>query len=191
MVRGFFTAVLLVLAFYALGFVLFVSTLPSPMPVMPAADAIVTLTGGDERLDRATALLEHGAGKRLLITGADITITKPMLKSVAHGGARFDCCADIGYAAQDTRGNAQEAADWARAHDFKSLIVVTARYHMPRALREFSSAMPDYTLVPYPVERDSVVLSDWWRHPATTWLLQREYIKYLASIFSTSIAARS
>ena len=47
---------------------------------------------------------------------------------------RFDCCADLGFMAADTHGNAQETADWARAHRYKSLIVVTANYHMPRSL---------------------------------------------------------
>src|SRR6185312_8378896 len=90
--------------------------------------------------------------------------------------------ADLGYAAEDTRRNADEAAEWTREHNFNSLIVVTARYHMPRALREFADAMPDITLIPYPVETGSVDVASWWRHKDTAVLLQREYIKYLASM---------
>ena len=61
---------------------------------------------------------------------------------MSDGGPRFSCCADIGYAAQDTHGNAEEAAEWARANHFTSLVIVTARYHMPRAPQEFSNVMP-------------------------------------------------
>ena len=107
---------------------------------------------------------------------------------MAHGGPRFSCCADIGYAAEDTHGNAVETADWARSHHFRSLIIVTARYHMPRSLQEFGNVMPGVRLVPYPVEQGSIDLSGWWRHPRTTLLLQREYAKYLASLVTTSIS---
>ena len=98
----------------SLGFVLFVSLLPMTPDAVPKADGIVALTGGGTRLDRADDLFESGVGKRLLISGVDQATTKETLKQLVHGGARFDCCADIGYAAEDTRGNAQEAASWAR-----------------------------------------------------------------------------
>ena len=109
---------------------------------MQAGQGIVALTGGDERLDAAVSLLENRSGQRLLISGVHPTTTKQELKLLSHGGRRFDCCADLGYAAENTHGNAEEAARWARAHRFKSLIVVTARYHMPRSLTEFQAAMP-------------------------------------------------
>jgi uncharacterized SAM-binding protein YcdF (DUF218 family) len=127
-------------------------------------------------------------GKRLLISGVDKTTSKQMLKELIHGGPRFDCCADLGYSAEDTRGNARETADWVRAHHFHRLILVTSRYHMPRSLQEFSAAMPGVRLLPYPVEQERVDLGDWWRHPATIFLLHREYMKYLASLITTSMA---
>ena len=188
MIRGFFSAMALVALVYLLGFVLFVSLLPSTPAKAPKADAIVVLTGGDTRLDRAEELFEQGIGKRLLISGVDPATSKQTLKHLVHGGPRFDCCADMGYAAQDTHGNAQETADWMRRHGFHSLILVTARYHMPRALREFSAAMPDVTLLPYPVAQDGINLADWWRHPQTALLLHLEYVKYLASLVTTSMA---
>ena len=137
MIRGFFLAMILVVLGYALSFVLFVSTLPRTPDDMPRADGIVVLTGGDARLDAAADLLEHGAAKRMLVSGVSQTTTRDTLKKVMHGGAWFDCCVDIGYAAEDTHGNAVEAADWTRQHGFKSMVLVTGRYHMPRSLREF------------------------------------------------------
>ena len=188
MIRGFFLALILVALGYALSFGLFVALLPRTPETLSRADGIVALTGGGARLDAAEALFEHGTGKRLLISGVDQDTTKATLKEMVHGGPRFDCCADIGYAAEDTHGNAQEAAGWARDHNFKSLVIVTARYHMPRALGEFSGVMPDVVLTPYPVEQGSIDLSGWWRHPQTTLLLHREYMKYLASLVMRNVS---
>jgi uncharacterized SAM-binding protein YcdF (DUF218 family) len=132
------------------------------------------------------ALLERGAGQRLLITGVHPTTTKLELRYIAHGGRRFDCCADIGYAAEDTYGNAEEAAQWTAAHHFRSLIVVTASYHMPRSIRLFRSLMPGVKLVQYPVEPEGVNRAVWW-HPGTLHLLHNEFLKYLASFVMTAI----
>jgi uncharacterized SAM-binding protein YcdF (DUF218 family) len=188
MIRGFFSAMILVALAYMVGFVLFVSLLPMTPREVPEADGIVVLTGGGTRLDRAEALFERGVGKRLLISGVDQATSKETLKHVIHGGRRFDCCADLGYSAEDTRGNAQETKTWTEAHDFHRLLLVTARYHMPRSLQEFSTAMPDVTFVPYPVEQGRIDLSGWWRYPRTVFLLHREYVKYLASLITTSMA---
>jgi len=135
---------------------------------------------------RGMLLFEQGTGKRLLITGVNKTSTKEELQRRARGGTRFACCADLGYAAEDTYGNAVEAADWTASHHYKSLVVVTASYHMPRSLRLFHSLMPGVRLVPYPVEPEGVNLSAWW-HPGTLHLLHNEYLKYLASFVMTAV----
>ncbi len=186
--RAFFTTILLALMAYALGFLIFVAWLPAAPERAPRADGIVVLTGGEERLDTAVALLERGVGKRLLVSGVDMQTPKRVLARMAHGKARFECCADIGYAAQDTHGNAEEAAEWVREHRFGSLVIVTARYHMPRAEREFSTAMPGVKLTPWPVDPDRVDVDHWWRQPRTAALMQREYVKYLGSLATTAIA---
>ena len=167
---------------YALGFIAFATTLPRTPASLPQADAIVTLTGGDSRLDTAVRLLEKGSAKRLLITGVHPSITKPEIRGIAHGGAKFDCCADLDFAAEDTRENAAEAAGWVRAHGFRSLILVTANYHMPRSLAEFSADMPNVKLVPYPVQPEGIDFARWWRNPHAVRLLHAEYAKYLASL---------
>ena len=48
--------------------------------------------------------------------------------------------------------------------------------------------MPGETLIAFPVENGSVDVADWWRHPNTALLLQREYAKYLASLATTTLA---
>lgn len=180
-------AVAAIVALYVAGFVIFVTSLPRPAAGPRPAEGIVALTGGDERLSAAVNLLETRNGRRLLISGVHPKTTKDELKRLSHGGARFDCCADLGYAAENTRGNAQEAASWARAHHFKSLIVVTASYHMPRSLTEFEAAMPGVALEPYPVEPVDIDLAGWWHDFRALRVLQGEYVKYVASTLRNAV----
>jgi len=187
-VRVFLAALLVIFLAYVVGFVLFVGGLPARAKAPPRADAIVVLTGGDERLDTAVALLERGVGKRLLISGVSLETTKEVLGHISGGGPRFGCCADIGYGAQDTHGNAEETAEWMRQHHFKSLILVTSRYHMPRAMAEFSTMLPDIRIIPWPVDQEGIDLGGWWRHGRTMALLNREYLKFLASLVTTKLA---
>ena len=182
---GFLTFLVAALVAYAIGFLLFTLTLPKVPEKIDSPDAIVALTGGGARLDAAVALFGRGVGKRLLITGVNSTTTKEDLKRLAHGGKRFDCCADLGFAAEDTHGNAHETAMWMQAHHYHRLVVVTASYHMPRSMAEFSSEMPGVTLQAYPVEPDGIDLESWWRDPRAVRLLQAEYAKYLASLVLT------
>lgn len=174
--------VLAAILVYGLGFIAFAMTLPRPPHSTPHADALVTLTGGDARLDTAVKLLETGAAKRLLITGVHPSITKPEIRQIVHGGRKFDCCADLDFAAEDTRENAAEAAAWMREHGYRSLILVTANYHMPRSLAEFSADMPHVKLYPYPVLPEGIDFARWWRNPRAVRLLHAEYAKYLASL---------
>jgi uncharacterized SAM-binding protein YcdF (DUF218 family) len=165
---------------YAVGFALFVIALPRPVADPGSkADAIVALTGEGGRLAPAVLLLEHGGGKRLLITGVNKATSKRNLKSLLQeAGSAFDCCADLGFAAADTRGNAEEAAQWAREHNYSSLIVVTTSYHMPRSLAEFNAKMPDVKLVPFPVQSEERNPPAW----QTFRRLHAEYAKFLASL---------
>lgn len=173
---------LAVIAFIA-GFLVFVFSLDTRAPASPSANAIVALTGGAERLDAAAQLMRAHAGERLLISGVDESVTREdLLERLALDGATFDCCVDLGRAARDTRGNADETARWANERDYRSLVVVTANYHMPRTLLELGRAMPEVELVPYPVSPDEVKLGDWWRDGATFRILAGEYLKYVASL---------
>ena len=183
-----FRLIAIVLALYAVGFVVFVTSLPGPKAHMQPAQGIVALTGGDERLAEAVNLLENREGQRLLISGVHPSTTKEELKRLSHGGARFDCCADLGYSAANTRGNAEEAARWAHAHHFRSLIVVTARYHMPRSLTELGRVMPNVRLVPYPMVAQGFRKERWWRDFATARILLSEYVKFLPSAARFGVA---
>jgi uncharacterized SAM-binding protein YcdF (DUF218 family) len=165
---------------YVVGFALFAASLPKAPNDLSHVQGIVALTGGEMRIDAANALFEQGVGTRLLISGVHPNTTKAEIKKLIHGGERFDCCVDLGYAAENTHENAREAAAWARFYRFDTLLIVTARYHMPRSLAEFREAMPGVRIVPYPIDPDSPSKGGG-RDLRALKVLHREYVKFLAA----------
>jgi uncharacterized SAM-binding protein YcdF (DUF218 family) len=164
-----------------LGFAGFVWLLPNQEIALDrSADGIVVLTGGTSRVVDALELLASGRGKRLLITGVNPgTTTNDIARQTVDYGRLLNCCVDLDYSALNTLGNAVQARRWAIAHDFKSLIVVTSAYHMPRALAELAHQLPDAALIPFPVVSDRLRIEPWWSNSETTKLVLSEYLKYL------------
>jgi len=172
-------------AFAALagGFVWFAfSVADEESPLNRTADGIVALTGGASRISDAIELLASGRGRRLLITGVGPTTNTAELMRLAPDHERwFGCCIDLDYTAANTIGNAAETRRWARERGFRSLVVVTSGYHMPRAMLEIRHRLPDVTLIPFPVVSGQIRAEPWWRHPATAKLLVFEYLKFLVA----------
>lgn len=144
------------------------------------ADGIVVLTGGADRIDAGLRLLADGRAPLLLVSGvargADLVDLARRVPLNAAQASRIT----LGHEAQSTSGNAAETARWARAHDVRRLIVVTAGYHMPRAVLELRRALPGVAL--YPVAVQSPALRG--APPATTVrMLATEYDKLLAVRF--------
>lgn len=163
------------------GFLGFLTQIAAREPVqVKPADAIVVLTGGASRIADAVNLLAEGRGRRLLITGVNpITSPSELSRTLPAGEALISCCVDLGHKALNTRGNAIEAAEWTRSQNFRSLVVVTSAWHMPRALVELNHSLPDVELVAYPVVTSRMETERWWRDPATVKLLFKEYLKYM------------
>jgi uncharacterized SAM-binding protein YcdF (DUF218 family) len=177
-----FSLIIAVAGFIA-GFITFaVSTTNALETEAPRADAIVVVTGGEDRISAALGLLRERSGRRLLISGVNPRTSAAAIRD--QTGERlqlFECCVDIGREASDTIGNAEEARDWAVTHGYRSLIVVTSSYHMPRTLIEFSRAMPERAFVPHPVLSRHMRDRSWWQHPGSLRLLLSEYVKFIAS----------
>lgn len=132
----------LVALVYLLGFAGFMLLLPRPAAAGAKTDAIVVLTGGAGRIPRGLALMAAGSAKRMLISGADPTV-RPGELAAAHRVPRrlFACCIDLGHEAVDTRSNAEETASWVRARRYRTVRLVTAEWHMPRARLELEHAL--------------------------------------------------
>jgi uncharacterized SAM-binding protein YcdF (DUF218 family) len=166
----------------AVGFIGFLSQLRgAEIKPSQTADGIVVLTGGSSRVSDAMELLAGGYGKRLLISGVHPTNdVSDISRSLPDNQSLLGCCVDLDRSAINTRSNAAETRRWARDRGFKSLIVVTSNYHMPRAIAEMSHAMPDLKLIPFAVVGDKWREEPWWTSGATVRLLLSEYVKYVA-----------
>jgi uncharacterized SAM-binding protein YcdF (DUF218 family) len=162
------------------GFVIFATAVMRAPTKSPAkADGIVVLTGGETRILEGARLLREGRGKRLLISGVNrIASRDEVLKLSGLPERDFACCVDLGYVALDTIGNADETRNWVDARNYRSLIVVTASYHMPRSLAELGRVLPGVELIAHPVMPKSFPQNAWWLHLRTTRTLLSEYPKF-------------
>jgi uncharacterized SAM-binding protein YcdF (DUF218 family) len=111
----------LLVLLYALCFVIFAFTLGRPAPATAqATDAAVVLTGGSGRIEHAMDVLRQRKAGRLLISGADPSVT---------------------------RSNAEETGRWLAKHRFHSLRLITSDWHMRRARYEFRRVLGGRYLV--------------------------------------------
>jgi uncharacterized SAM-binding protein YcdF (DUF218 family) len=163
------------------GFVWFLARAMQEPPPPPHSDGIVVFTGGAERVETGLRLLAAGDAHVLLVTGVGggAGATRGEFAAIArHAGVDpgLEARTTLGREALDTHGNALETALWAAENNIHSLIVVTAGYHMPRAVAELSRALPEVDLHPYPVTSPALRRSP---DAASLRLLAAEYTKYL------------
>ncbi len=150
------------------GFVAFAETATRPYdPDSPRTEAIVAMTGGSYRVSDAVTLLGAGHGRRLLISGVNPMVReRELARAVPAASPLMACCIDLDHRALNTRGNAIETAKWTRLHSFRSLLVVTSSYHMPRTMLELQRLMPDVRLVAFPVQTGALHPQRWWKDAA-------------------------
>ena len=189
--RPLVVVMLVLIAAWGIGFAMFAWRATRPAGPPPRADGIVVLTGGAGRIEAAVSLLAGDRARMMLISGVKPSLDLDALMRAA--GLRLSQAADagggqeaggdglagriaLGHMATTTVGNAAETAAWARAHGLHSLIVVTAGYHMQRALAEIGAVLPEVTLQAYPVLSPALLRP---RSLGTLRLLVFEYDKWL------------
>ncbi len=161
------------------GFGWFEQRARQKQPLPAHADGIIALTGGAGRIETALHLLDAGLAPVLLISGVGRVDLNELASRAQVDPARIAPRVTLGHVAQTTLGNADEAIPWVASHGVHTLAVVTAGYHMPRALLELGRTLPGIVLLPVPV------LSPALRRPATFTtlvLLANEYDKWLAAV---------
>ena len=103
----------------------------------------VPAQAGSLRLDSGIELLRQGRGRKLFVSGVNQGVDLEQLLRISGNDAGQIpdwalCCVALGHEAYDTLGNAHETARWMRQQGYHSLRLVTAWYHMPRSLLEFT-----------------------------------------------------
>ncbi len=177
---------------YALGFVWFLGQIPRTVADRASVtDAIVILTGGSLRIETGIRLLREGLARQVLVSGVNRDVT---LKDVADLALvprdAIDCCVILGYAADDTVGNARETADWAAANRIRSVRLVTAGYHMPRSLIELRDEAPHLLIVPHPVFPPGGTLEDLLHRRSAVLLYLGEYHKFAGAVLRRAVLAQ-
>jgi uncharacterized SAM-binding protein YcdF (DUF218 family) len=168
---------------WLIGFLIFMAVIwaAEPPNPIPHADGIVALTGGEDRVSAGLALLSEQAAPALLISGAGRgTYLGDFTADDTTAATKYAREITLGHAALSTRGNAEETAAWATAHHMKSLIIVTADYHMPRAILELRRYLPGVTLYAVPV-----------RPPAMSHLLGLPTLRFLALEYTKFLIVRA
>lgn len=156
---------------------------PARLPAQAQGIVALTGVGSNQRISAAVGLLQDGYGRRVLVSGVDPIASREDIRHVSRAVRRlYDCCVDLGFEAADTVGNARETAAWARAMRYNRLIVVTADYHMPRAMLELNAVLRGAGVVVETYAVPTAALKDrrWWRNPGAARLMVLEYCKYLA-----------
>jgi uncharacterized SAM-binding protein YcdF (DUF218 family) len=171
----------------AAGFVWFIQRLPTAEAMLDRnADGIVVLTGRASRISDAIELLSRNRGKRLLITGVFPTTTAAAISRLVPEHQKLvNERVDLDHSAVNTVGNAIQTRNWAKLNNFRSLIVVTSNYHMPRAMVELAHQLPEVELIAFSIQPEKAPTEDWWSNLATMKMLFAEYLKYLRAVVRT------
>lgn len=162
--RAILALLLLLLAGAALPHLL-AARLPSPSG--PPADAILVLTGGENRIAEGYRAWRKGMGKHLFILGAGREAT---LERILPGMPRLSPeereRLHIEGWSENTLENAFSARTQALDHGFARVILVTSRYHLARAHLALRTSLPARIGISViPVASDWKGVRGWWRVP--------------------------
>jgi uncharacterized SAM-binding protein YcdF (DUF218 family) len=130
-----------------IGFIIYVSSFNTNDRSL--TDSIVVFTGGKDRIKTGANLLKAGYAPILFISG--VSSPGSLQNIIAEYGINKDQVI-YGLEAANTKQNAIEIADFVVKYNIASTRLVTSAYHLPRALIETKSLLPDNVVtVPHPV----------------------------------------
>jgi uncharacterized SAM-binding protein YcdF (DUF218 family) len=153
--------ILMLWSAWILGFAAFslFAILAPPQQPQTNTDAIIVLTGGNNRIQEGLSLFAQKKAPHLFISGVHKDVTKPEILALWSGKEALPpCCMTLGYQATSTEGNAVETRDWVAANKIKTIRLVTGNYHMVRALLELRHMLPGVKIYMHPVEQPELGL---------------------------------
>ncbi len=165
-----------------LGLLLFsISMVIKRAPTQPTqkTDALVVLTGGSNRVEEGLRVYQKDLGTYLLISGVHKDVKVGELLALLWKGPMIDPAGIVlDPRATTTAENASYSIEWIKEHDIKSIRLITAYYHMPRAYWEFKRRMPELKILPHGVQPEA--------GPSYVKMLFAEYGKTILTLLPTS-----
>ena len=155
--RGLFSALFTLAILLAAGAALphlLEADLPGPVP--PRLDAILVLTGGENRIAEGFRAWREGKGKDLYILGAGgkANIDRILPKHPPLSAEELRRVHIEGWS-ENTMENAYSAKGVVRERGFKRVALVTGDYHMPRAHLALRTVLPpEVSIAAIPVRSD-------------------------------------
>jgi uncharacterized SAM-binding protein YcdF (DUF218 family) len=144
-------------------------------------DAAVVLTGDKYRINKGLELIKEDIVNKLLISGVNKDINKNQIeKQYINFKELFNCCIEIENKSRNTFENARESYLWMKNNNFKSLIIISSSYHLPRTKLEFSRFIKE--------ENIFFLSSDNFLKNISFKKLFIEYIKYIRTNLSLIIS---
>ncbi len=185
--RFLLTVVMLAALAWSSALAWFVMTIPGvAAPVTEKAQALVVLTGGMDRIEHALDMLAQKEAPLLYISGVDERATAEQIiventdaklrERVYQSGGEIV----IDRLARSTVSNAEQTAAFLKKRHITSIRLITANYHMRRALHEFHNAMPDVRIIPEPVAPREFHQDTWWTNDIARRVIFGEFYKYCA-----------
>lgn len=139
--------------------------------------AIVVLTGGQDRIATALNEMKKNQDASLLISGMYRNKKSQFLQKIAPSVANR---ITLGYSATNTEENALETEKWLDTTNTRELLLITSFYHMPRALLHVKHYLPaSVKIIPLAVYPKTFSAPKEWIKTRYAWLLFLEYHKYM------------
>jgi uncharacterized SAM-binding protein YcdF (DUF218 family) len=144
-----------------------------PGPVPPGSDAILVLSGGENRIAAGFRAWRQGTARELYILGAG---GKAKLDLILPGHAPLSAEEErrvhIEGWSENTMENAYSANSVVRERGFRRVVLVTGDYHMPRARLSLRTVFPpEVSIATFPVR------SEWKNTNALPRTLRRFFVE--------------
>jgi len=156
----------------------------SPADVLIKADAIVVVSGDNDRIKHAIDLYKQAYAPKLILSGAAkegfTSNAKTMQLEASRSGIPNEVVV-LEEKANNTYENTLFTKEIVKSQGFKSLILVTSPYHQRRVYETFRSVFKgsDVTFQNSPSIYSSWKADSWWQSEEETHLTQEEIIKTL------------
>lgn len=180
------------LIFLLYEFISFVKLIPSENQInqsLENLDAVIVLTGGQNRIKDGINLQKKYKIKKLFISGVN---NKTSLEEIfeAQDLDKNDLKEniEIGKMAKSTIGNRKEVEKWAKINSIKKVALVTSDYHVPRSYLLFKSSKIIESVEVYPSFGSKFTAENIFKDRSSTKIVFVEFFKYLVCKWSIFIS---